>query len=211
MEHIGRVGHFSPYPVGNIFAEAAACFRLVADLVYFAEVPQASVLPVAHGHHHFFLIHAELLGLGEMQQAFPGVSESVGPLAGVAVLLVPDVFLCPEPALVAHRHDQLHHIGAALAADHSLFDIEHERACGLEHSQKLLGDRQKPLHIVIGRNAPVGVLALVGIRRRGEDQIYGVVWDSQQLQTAVSQNQLGACVHHCCRLGFKKPFLPISP
>ena len=113
----------------------------------------------------------KLLLAREVQAALPRVAEAVGPLAGKAVALVPDVLFRPQPALLAHRDDQLEDVGVALAVDHLFLDVDHQRAGGLEHARELLGARHEPVDVVVGRDAAVGRRALVGVRRRGDDQV----------------------------------------
>ena len=173
VQHVGGIDRVASQPVGDVLAEAAAHLRLVAAAVGFAEVLQPAVRPIPHGHPHGVLVHLEALGLGEVQAAFPGVPEAVGPFSGVAILLVPAVFLRPQPPLPLQGQDQLQHVGVPLAGDHPFLDVEHERAVRLEHPQQRRPDGQEPVHVIVRVNPSVSARTGVRIGRRGDDEAYG--------------------------------------
>ena len=180
MQHIRRIGHIAADPVGDLLAESALHARVVAALVGVAEILQSRVPPVAHRHHHRILVHRELLRLGEVQASLPRIAKPVGPFAGMTILLVPDVLLRPKPSLLAQLENEIEHVRVPLAVGDALFDVEDERAGRLEHAKQLLADRQEPIDIFIDRNAAVGLFALIGVGRRGDDEIAEVVWQIRQ-------------------------------
>lgn len=114
MEHVSGISHVASNPVFNSLAKSASNLRFVAKPIGVAEVHKPIAGPIAHRHHHIFLIHFETTGLVEMQQSFPRVSETVRPLAGVTVLLVPHVFFGPQPPLLPQRQDQFENVGIRL-------------------------------------------------------------------------------------------------
>lgn len=95
VQHISRVGHFPLHPIGDILAESAADLGIESNDIVLAKGFQAGAGPVAHRHHYGFLVHLEFSGFSEMQAAFPGIPEPIGPFAGVAISLMPDVFFGP--------------------------------------------------------------------------------------------------------------------
>lgn len=119
-----------------------------------------------------------MAGLVELQASFPRIPEPVRPLARIAVFFVPDKFFRPEPALLSQRQDQFQNKRVAFAVLRFFFDVENECAGGFEDAQKLFAARYEPFHIFIRRNPTVGVLALIGIRWRSDNQIkciWGVI------------------------------------
>ncbi len=108
-----------------------------------------------------------------MDAPLPRIAESVGPLARIAVALVPDVLLGEAPSAFAHLDDELHHVSVALAIDDPFLDVQDEGARGLEHAVQAVCDRHEPLDVVVGVHAPIGCLTLVGIGGRRDDQVDG--------------------------------------
>lgn len=60
MQHIGRVGHITALPVGNILSETAADLGFITSPISIAEILETGFGPVAHRHHDFFLVHVKL-------------------------------------------------------------------------------------------------------------------------------------------------------
>ena len=126
MQHIGRISHLAPGPVGDVLAKAAANLRVVANDVVFAERFQTGVGPVAHRHHHGFLIHLELARFGEVQATFPGIAETVRPFAGITVFLVPDILFRPQPTLLAQGEDEFDHVGMTFSVFGFFLDVKYK-------------------------------------------------------------------------------------
>lgn len=59
-----------------------------------------------------------------MNAPLPGVPESIGPLSGVTVLLVPDVLFRPEPASLPQGKNQFDDVGVSFAIHSLFFDIK---------------------------------------------------------------------------------------
>ena len=195
VQNIGRIDHIPPQPVGYFLAETAAHFGLVPDKIGFAQVVHPIIVPVAHRHHHRLLIHLELPLLVELQQPLPRIPKPVGPLAGIAVFLVPDELLRPQPTLLSQRQDQLEDIGMPLPINRPFLDVQDKGAGRFQHPAQLGGNGQKPLPIVIGLNPAVGSGPLVGVRRRGYYQVHGLGSNLAQLNAAIAAEQgyLGGC------------------
>jgi hypothetical protein len=88
--------------------------------------------------------------------------------------------------LLTHREDEFQHIGVSLAVDDALLDVQHERPRRLEDALQLGGDGQEPLDILVGVDAAVDMLALVGVGRRGDDEIDAGVRQLRQHRAAVA-------------------------
>lgn len=165
MQDVGRIDHISPNPVRDVLPESATDFRVVPDLVRLAQVLEPALCPVSDRRHHSVLVHSEPLCLVELKQTLPRIPESVGPFPRMAILLVPDKFFCPEPALSPHLHYQFHHVGVALTVCNLLLDVQDESPGRFQHAQQFAGDWQEPRHIMVGLYATVGADTLVGIWR----------------------------------------------
>ncbi len=63
----------------------------------------------------------------------------------------------------------------SLPFHNSLFDIEDKRACWVKDTIEFLRDGQKPLHVPIRSNPSISGLSLIGIGRRGNDEIYALL------------------------------------
>ena len=132
-----------------------------------------------------------------MQAALPRIAKAVGPFAGMTILFVPDVLFRPQPALLSHRQDQLQHVCMPLAVGDALFDVQHERAARFKHAMNLLCDRHEPFDIPIDRHLAIGLLALVGIGWRGDDQIGDAVGNaSEQIQAIADKDFVAPLVMH---------------
>jgi len=131
MEDIGRVRHVTANPVGNLFAETALHLGIVPPLVRLAQVPESGEAPIPHRDHYGVLEHFEFARLGKMQTPLPRIPETVWPLAGVAVALVPDVFFRPKPALFPQGQDQFKDVNMPLPLFCFLFDVEDKAASRL--------------------------------------------------------------------------------
>lgn len=107
VNDVGRVDQFAAYPLGHILTKAAPNPGFVAHPVCFAQMLQPRLGPLADRHHHAFLVHFEVTLQGEMEAPLPRVAEAIGPFARIAVSLAPNVFFCPEPALLLQGKDQL--------------------------------------------------------------------------------------------------------
>lgn len=101
---------------------------------------------------------------------------------------MPDKFLRPQPALFPHGEDEFQNIRVPLAADDALLDIQNERSRRFQHPEQFLRDGQKPFDVLVGMDAAVRFLSLVGIGRRGENQIDRVAFQVFQLLAAVAVN-----------------------
>jgi len=64
--------------------------------------------------------------LGEVKAALPGITKAIWPFAGEAVLLMPDVFLGPKPALFAKGKDEFQHVSVALTVYSLFLDVKDE-------------------------------------------------------------------------------------
>ena len=56
----------------------------------------------------------------------------------MTILLVPNEFLRPEPALLPHSENQFDDVRVTFPADDFFFDVEDESATRFENTQKLL-------------------------------------------------------------------------
>lgn len=133
--------------------------------VFFREVDQPGRRPVAYGNADRILVHLEVFGQREVEAAFPRVTESVGPLAWVAILLVPDVLLYPTPALVSEGEDEFEYVGMPFAIVGTLLDVQDEGAIRLQHSFQFLCYWKEPVYVVIESGPLVGTLPVIPIRR----------------------------------------------
>ena len=169
VQHIIGIGHLPAHPVFDLFAEAALHSRVIAPFIRLAEIAQARAAPIAHRYTHGVLVHSKMLASGEMQAAFPTITEAIGPLARIAVALMPHIFFCPQPALFAHRQNKLKHVGMTFAIHYALFNVEDKRPLIFQDSFEFAGYRKKPLDILVGRYPAISILALVCIGRRGDN------------------------------------------
>ncbi len=78
----------------------------------------------------------------------------------------------------------------ALAVLGFLFNVQYECAGWLKHSKKLRGSLDEPIVILLGRDTTVRASPLVGVGRRGDDKVKGVVWVVRQNVPAVALNNL---------------------
>lgn len=147
MQHVGRIGFVPVDPVGYVFTEAAAHFRIIPAFVDFGKVLEPRFRPIAHRHHHLLLVHIEFFLLIELKQPFPRIAEPVRPFARIRILLMPDKLFGPNPALLPHRQNQLHDIDTAFAVHDLFFNIQDKSPRRLQHPQQLCRDRQKPLDV----------------------------------------------------------------
>ena len=95
MQNVGWVSHVSLRPVRDVLSEAAPNLGVEPHHIVLAQRFQASVGPVAHRHHDRFLIHLEFASFGEMKAAFPSIAKAIWPFSGIAIALVPDIFVSP--------------------------------------------------------------------------------------------------------------------
>ena len=105
MQYIRRICFLAAYPIGNILPEAATYLGIKSYYIIRAKMFQSSFCPVSHLYHDCFLIHVEIFSFIELQAAFPCVTKTIWPLAGVAIFLMPDEFLSPKPTLLPERKD----------------------------------------------------------------------------------------------------------
>jgi hypothetical protein len=171
MEHVGRVRHVPANPVGNLLPESALDFGIVPPFVRLAQILEPGVSPVPHWDHDLILKHFEVARFAEMQTPLPRIPETVGPLARVTVALVPDVFLCPEPALIPQRQDQFQDVNMPLPPLRLFFDIEDKTARWFQNPQKLVTPGQKPFDIFFRFNPPVSFAPLVRVWRGCHDKV----------------------------------------
>ncbi len=135
-----------------------------------------------------------MASLVELQATFPRITKPIRPLAGVAVLFVPDKFFRPKPALFAQRQNQFQNKCVAFAIFRLFLDVQDESSRRLEDAEELFAARQKPFDVFFGRNTAIGVFAAVGIRRRGDNQIKRVVGKIRQDIQAI------AVFDFCCEI-----------
>lgn len=128
VQDVVRICHFATNPVGDIFPEAGPHTGVETHDIVLTEVFQARIFPVAHRHFDFILIHGKMPGFIELKASLPRIAKPVRPFAGMAIFLVPDVFLSPKPALFSEREDQLKHIRVPFAFVDAFFDVQNETA-----------------------------------------------------------------------------------
>ena len=147
-------------PVCHPLAKSAADSGRVPCLVSRAEVLQSPSRPFPHRQHHCLLVHLEFAGLVELEQSLPGIPEAVGPLAGVAVLLVPDELLRPQPPLLLHLQHKLNDVRMTFAANCLFFDVQDERPIRLENTKQFGRGWQKPFDVLVWVDTSVRVTRL---------------------------------------------------
>jgi hypothetical protein len=189
-QNIIRVGQITPDPIRNVFSKTRSHLGIEANDIVLPKIFQPRLRPITHRHPHLVLIHREIALLVELKAALPCVTKAIRPLSWMAVSLVPDEFLRPQPAEFSQSKNKFEHIGVSLSILDLLFNVQHKSTCGFHDPQKLFRSRQKPIHILIRLDAAIGAGALIGIRRAGHDQVYAVVRDfGQDSQTISLQNE----------------------
>ncbi len=141
VNHVGRIHQITPNPIRDVLAESAGYPGLVPGFVGLAQIGETVFGPIADRHHHSFLVHLESATFVELEQSFPGIPKSVGPLAWVRFLLVPHEFLSPQPALFAHLQDQVNDVSVALAI-YAQRDPDGGNSAFVQGEQKLEADRR---------------------------------------------------------------------
>lgn len=126
----------------------------------------------------------------ELQTPLPGVPETIGPFAGVAISFVPDELFRPKPALFPERQDQLQHVDVAFSVFGLLFNVQNECSSRFKDAAKLRAALQKPRCVQVGLDAPVCLGALIRVRRGCDDKVKGFVLEAPQGFEAVTVDNI---------------------
>ena len=114
-----------------------------------SEFLEATRRPFTYRLLHGLLIHRKRGAAVELEEAFPTIAEAVRPVARSGVLLVPDEFLRPAPAVLLQGEDEPENIGVPLTSDDTLLDVEDEGAVVPQDAPQMARHRYEPLHIVV--------------------------------------------------------------
>ncbi len=120
----------------------------------------------------------------KLQTAFPRITKTVRPFAGITIFFVPNKFFRPKPTLFAECQNQFKDKRVSFSILRFFFDVQDESAGWFEDAQKLFAAWDKPFHVFVWCDSAISILALIGIRWRSDNQIKCIVSiTGQDIQT----------------------------